>query len=146
MGWQGFSSCLPAPSLEGEPGTEGAPSQAPSLGAGPGAEGRLPAGHRGPRKVPPSSEGHGPWQRRPAGPVLWRGPYVTWLTEQPGKKQGPGARRFSSPWGPPRHTHSPGSFKYQPEEVPAYLLVLCVASSLLAGKSPLGTSSCPGRI
>ena len=71
------------------PGTEGAPSQAASLGAGPGAEGRLPAGHRGPRKVLPSSGDRGPWQRRPAGPAPWRGLRTTRCTAQPRRAPGP---------------------------------------------------------
>ena len=46
---------------------------------------------------------------------------------------GTGSREDARRCGDLQGTHTPGSFKYQPEEVPAYVLVLCVASSSASG-------------
>ena len=46
---------------------------------------------------------------------------------------GTGSREDARRCGDLQGTHTPGSFKYQPEEVPACVLVLCVASSPASG-------------
>lgn len=156
----GRRTCLSLPSGLREP-------QAKQLHWAQGQEQRTGClqGTRGPRKVLPSSGARGPRQRRPVGPahvegtayhavhstaqeghtgpaeegpwdLLWRGPHVTQRTAQL-EAAGPGSQEDARRCGDLR-AHAPGSFKYQPGEGPAYVLLLCVASSLLgapAGKS-----------
>lgn len=81
--------------------------------------------------------------------TLWRGPHVTQRTAQLGRLQGPGAKKMLITVGTSEaHTHLGALNINQKKSLPAYWYCVWPSPLLVgqAGKSPLGTSSCPGRI
>ena len=80
-----------------------------------------------------AQEGHGPWWRRAHGIHSVAGTTCHAAHSTAREAAGTGSQEDAHHCGDLQGTHTPGSFKYQPEEVPACVLVLCVAISSASG-------------